>query len=99
MLSLVIALSVYQALLCPLINLYFIKYATNVTFAQSVKILTFYFLIFAIPLLTFEYFTKEYVANSFFARELFIATISFITLSIAFKASDVRKRLNRLKEI
>ncbi len=98
-LSLVIALSVYQALLFPLINLYFIRYATNVTFAQSVKILTFSFLIFALPLLTFEYFTKEYVPNSFFAREICIAIISFITLSIAYKASDVRKRLNRLKEI
>ncbi|WP_272966356.1 oligosaccharide flippase family protein [Alteromonas australica] len=98
-LSLAIMLSIYQALLIPLINIYFIRSSTNTSLTQTVKISILSFLIFAIPLIALEKFLLKHIPNSFFYREIFIAAISLTTLFIVCKTTYVRKRFDRLKEL
>lgn len=75
--ALVSAMAVFQLILFPIVNYYFILFITNVSFSFSVKNLLVVVASLAVPLGMLKYFVLPFIPEVFLVKEIIVAMLTF----------------------
>ena len=86
--ALVMSMAIFQIILFPVVNYYFIKFITGVCFSYSIKSMGVLLVAFAIPLLLFYQFVLPFIPDVIFVKE---SAVLFL------KYSEVKQSLKRIK--
>ncbi len=75
--ALVSAMAVFQLILFPIVNYYFILFITNVSFSFSVKNMLLVVASLAVPLGILKYFVLPFIPEVFLVKEIIVAMLTF----------------------
>lgn len=75
--ALVSAMAVFQLILFPIVNYYFILFITNVSFSFSVKNMLVVVASLAVPLGMLKYFVLPFIPEVFLVKEIIVAMLTF----------------------
>ncbi|WP_419227546.1 oligosaccharide flippase family protein [Alteromonas sp. OM2203] len=75
--ALVSAMAVFQLILFPIVNYYFILFITNVSFSFSVKNMLLVVASLAVPLGILKYFVLPLIPEVFLVKEIIVAMLTF----------------------
>ena len=96
--ALLAAMVVFQILLFPLVNFYFISYITGVSFLYSLRKMITIMGAMILPLSMFYILIIPYISDRYFLQEISIALCSVLLITIAFLLSkDIQVSLKRMK--
>ncbi|RUP76221.1 hypothetical protein C7Y69_18040 [Alteromonas sp. KS69] len=96
--ALLIAMVVFQMMLFPLVNFYFISYIAGVSFSYSLRKMLIIMGAMIMPLFVFYTFVVPFISDKYFFREVSIALCSVLLITIAFIISkDIQVSLKRMK--
>jgi O-antigen/teichoic acid export membrane protein len=96
--ALVSAMAVFQLILFPIVNYYFILFITNVSFSFSVKNMLVVVASLAVPLGILKYFVLPFIPEVFLVKEIIVAMLTFAVaamLLVFFK--ELKSSLIRVK--
>ena len=75
--ALVSVMAVFQLILFPIVNYYFILFITNVSFSFSVKNMLLVVASLAVPLGLLKYFVLPFIPEVFLVKEIIVAMLTF----------------------
>ena len=75
--ALVSAMAVFQLILFPIVNYYFILFITNVSFPFSVKNMLIVVTSLSVPLAILKYFVLPFIPEVFLVKEIIVAMLTF----------------------
>ena len=96
--ALVSAMAVFQLILFPIVNYYFILFITNVSFPFSVKNMLIVVTSLSVPLAILKYFVLPFIPEVFLVKEIIVAMLTFAVaamLLVFFK--ELKSSLIRVK--
>ena len=96
--ALVMSMAIFQIILFPVVNYYFIKFITGVGFSYSIKSMGVLLVAFAIPLLLFYQFVLPFIPDVIFVKESAVGVVTLLIALVLFlKYSEVKQSLKRIK--
>lgn len=96
--ALVLSMAIFQLVLFPIVNFYFIKYITGVEFSYSLKSMLILVLAFSIPLVLFYVFLVPFIPDLWFMQEASVAALTVVVaLVLYFQYSEVKHSIKRVK--
>ncbi|XLP08680.1 oligosaccharide flippase family protein [Alteromonas marina] len=80
--ALVSAMAVFQLILFPIVNYYFILFITNVSFSFSIKNMLLVVASLAVPLGILRYFVLPFIPEVFLVKEIIVAMLTFAVAAL-----------------
>lgn len=96
--ALVSAMAVFQLILFPIVNYYFILFITNVSFSFSVKSMLIVVTSLSVPLAILKYFVLPFIPEVFLVKEIVVAMLTFaIAAMLLVFYKELKNSLIRVK--
>ena len=96
--ALVSAMAVFQLILFPIVNYYFILFITNVSFPFSVKNMLIVVTSLSVPLAILKYFVLPFIPEVFLVKEIIVAMLTFaIAAMLLVFYKELKNSLIRVK--
>ena len=91
-------MAVFQLILFPIVNYYFILFITNVSFPFSVKNMLIVVTSLSVPLAILKYFVLPFIPEVFLVKEIIVAMLTFaIAAMLLVFYKELKNSLIRVK--